>query len=49
MSKTLLYQLGIFVLVLIGLNFFFHLHIAIISSVVLTLVLSFVFNAMQNR
>lgn len=49
MSKNLLWQLAIFILVLLGLNFFFHLHIAIISSVVLTLVLSFVFNAMQNR
>jgi hypothetical protein len=49
MSKALLYQLGIFVLVLIGLNFFLDLHISIIGSVVLTLVLSVAFNAMQNR
>jgi len=42
-------QLIIFVLVLIGLNFFFHLHISIIGSVVLTLVLSFLFRALDSR
>jgi hypothetical protein len=49
MTKNLLWQLGVFVLVLLALNFFLDLHISIIGSVVLTLVLSFVFNAIQNR
>lgn len=49
MNSNLLQQLAIFVVVLIALNFFFHLHISIIGSLVLTLVLSVVFNAMQNR
>jgi hypothetical protein len=49
MTKNLLWQLGVFVLVLLALNIFLDLHISIIGSVVLTLVLSFVFNAIQNR
>jgi uncharacterized membrane protein len=49
MSNNLIWQLGIFVLVLLGLNLFFHLHISIIGSLVLTVVLSLVFNTIQNR
>ena len=49
MRKDLIWQLGIFVLVLLILNAFFQMHISIIGSLVLTIVLSLVFNFIQNR
>ena len=36
-------QLAAFVLILVGLNFFFHLHISIVGSVLLTVFLSLLF------
>ena len=48
-NKNLIWQLAIFILVLVGLNFFFQAHISIIGSLVLTIVLSLVFNAIQSR
>ena len=49
MRKDLIWQLGIFVLVLLILNAFFQMHISIIGSLVLTIVFSLVFNFIQNR
>ncbi|MCA9233960.1 MAG: hypothetical protein KDA44_00715 [Planctomycetales bacterium] len=49
MNKSVAYQLGVFVVLLIALNFFFHLHISIIGSLLLTLGLSFVMNMIQSR
>ncbi len=48
MSNSLLVQLGVFVALLVALNFFFHLHISIIGSLLLTLVLTFVMRMMQS-
>ena len=41
-------ELIIFVIVLIALNFFFHLHISIIGSLILTVILSFAFGALRG-
>ena len=49
MKKDLIWQLGMFVLVLLVLNAFFQMHISIIGSLVLTIVLSLAFNFIQNR
>ncbi|TWU28072.1 hypothetical protein Pla144_13590 [Bythopirellula polymerisocia] len=49
MNKSVLTQLIFFVLVLMGLNFFFHLHISIIGSLLLTLGLSFVMRLLQSN
>ena len=49
MKTNLLWQLGVFVLVLIALNAVFQLHISIIGSLLLTVLLSFVFNLIQSR
>ena len=49
MNKSVLWQLGVFVVVLLALNFFFQLHISIIGSVVLTLGLSLVFRMIQSK
>jgi uncharacterized PurR-regulated membrane protein YhhQ (DUF165 family) len=49
MSRNLIWQLAIFVLVLLALNVFFQMHISIIGSLLLTIVLSLVFNFIQNR
>ena len=49
MSKNIWIQLGLFVAVLIALNFFFHLHISIIGSLVLTLVLNLVLRMFASR
>ena len=46
--NKLLGQLAIFIVVLIALNFFFHLHISIIGSVVLTIGLSLLFGMFQS-
>lgn len=43
------WQLVVFVLVLLGLNFFFRLHISIIGSLVLTVALSFLFSFGKGR
>ena len=40
MNKNVLFHLVVFVALLIALNFFFHLHISIIGSLVLTAVLN---------
>jgi len=42
MNENALWQLLVFVVALIALNFFFHWHISIIGSLALTLVLWFV-------
>lgn len=47
--NKLLGQLAIFIVVLIALNFFFHLHISIIGSVVLTIGLSLLFGMFQSN
>jgi hypothetical protein len=49
MRRSYLGQLAVFVLVLIGLNFFFRLHISIIGSLILTVVLSLVFSSFRRR
>lgn len=49
MNKSILIQLGLFVVVLIALNFFFHWHISIIGSVLLTIGLNLVIRLMQSR
>jgi len=48
-EKSSVWQLGVFVPVLIGLNFFFGLHISIIGSLILTLGLSFLFSRFRRR
>ncbi len=42
-------RLALFVLILVGLNFFFRLHISIIGSLALTVVLSFLFSSFKGR
>lgn len=49
MNRSLVTQLVMFVLLLVALNFFFHLHISIIGSLVLTLVLSLAMRLMQPK
>ena len=49
MKRDYLWQLAIFVLVLIGLNFFFRLHISILGSLLLTVGLSFLFSLFKGR
>jgi hypothetical protein len=48
MTKNAVWQLAVFVLALIALNFFFHLHISIIGSLLLTFGLSFVTRYTQS-
>lgn len=48
MNKTFTVQLGVFIGILIALNFFFHLHISIIGSLVLTIGLSFLMRLLQR-
>ncbi len=48
MNKSVLWQLLLFVVLLVALNFFFHLHISIIGSLLLTLGLSFVTRSTQS-
>ena len=48
MSKNVIWQLAVFVSALIALRFFFHLHISIIGSLLLTLGLSFVTRYTQS-
>ena len=49
MRKYFIVELIIFVLILIALNFFFHLHISIIGSVVLTVIFAIGFRAARAR
>ena len=42
-------ELAIFVLILIALNFFFHLHISIIGSLLLTIGISFLMRMMATK
>jgi hypothetical protein len=46
-SKNAIRQLVVFVVVLLALNFFFHLHISIIGSLLLTFGLNFLFRMIQ--
>ncbi|TWU45881.1 hypothetical protein Q31b_10570 [Novipirellula aureliae] len=48
MDKNVLIHLGGFIVILLALNYFFHLHISIIGSLVLTLGLSFVSSLFQR-
>lgn len=49
MNLYYLRHLAIFVVVLIALNFLFHLHIAILGSLALTVLLTWAFNVLQRR
>jgi hypothetical protein len=49
MNKSVRGHLVVFVIVLIALNFFFHLHISIIGSLLLTLGLNFVMRLFQSK
>ncbi|MEJ2583442.1 MAG: hypothetical protein P8127_17730 [Acidobacteriota bacterium] len=49
MNRSFVWKLGVFVLVLVGLNFFFRLHISIIGSLVLTIGLSLLFSMFSRR
>ena len=48
MDKNVILHLGVFIAILLALNFFFHLHISIIGSLALTLGLSFVSRMFQK-
>ncbi len=48
MDKNVVLNLLVFIAILLALNFFFHLHISIIGSLVLTLALSFVARLLQR-
>lgn len=48
MDKNVILHLGVFITLLLALNFFFHLHISIIGSLVLTVGLSFVSRLFQR-
>lgn len=49
MDKNVILHLAIFVGLLLALNFFFHLHISIIGSLVLTLGLNFAMGMIQSK
>ena len=49
MNKSVLVQLGVFVAVLIALNFFFHWQISILGSLALTVVLNVVMRLIASR
>ena len=49
MNRSILWQLALFVVVLIILNTLFQLHISIIGSILLTLGLSFVFSLFRRK
>lgn len=49
MNKTYIRHVGIFIGVLLLLNLFFHLHISIIGSLLLTIGLNLAFNFFSNR
>ena len=48
MDKNVILHLGVFIAILLALNFFFHLHISIIGSLVLTVGLSLVSGLLQR-
>ena len=48
-NKNMLWQLGLFVLILVALNALFALHISILGSVALTVLITVVFNAFRAR
>ncbi len=48
MDKNVILHLAVFIAILLALNFFFHLHISIIGSLVLTLGLSLVSGFLQR-
>ena len=48
MNSELIWELALFVLVLVGLNFFFHLNITILGSLVLTLGMFALFTAIRS-
>ncbi len=49
MNKNAIRQLVVFVLILVTLNIFFHLHISIIGSLLLTLGLNVVMRMFQPK
>ena len=49
MMNNWLWQLAVFVLLCLALNFFFQTHISIIGSLLLTVIFSLVFNFIQTR
>lgn len=49
MDKNVILHLAIFVGLLLALNFFFHLHISIIGSLLLTLGLNFAMGMIQSK
>ena len=49
MDKNVVIHLAVFVGVLLALNYFFHLHISIIGSLVLTLGLNLVMGLFQSK
>ncbi len=49
MDKNVILHLAVFIAVLLALNFFFHLHISIIGSLVLTLGLNIVLGMIQSK
>ena len=49
MSSNALWQLILFVVVLIALNFFFHLHISIIGSLLLTFEINIVMRMIRSN
>lgn len=48
MNKNAIWHLAVFVVALIALNFFFHLHISIIGSLVLTVGLNLLMRMFQS-
>ena len=49
MDKNVVIHLAVFVGVLYSLNYFFHLHISVIGSLVLTLGLNFAIELFQSK
>lgn len=49
MKRSYFWQLAVFVLILVGLNFFFRLHISVIGSLILTVGLSALFSFFRAR
>ena len=47
-NQNFVVELIVFVLILLALNFFFHLHISIIGSLVLTILFAFVFRRSRS-
>ena len=48
MNQNILGQPAVFIVVLFALNLFFHIHISIIGSLLLTIILLASFNFMQS-